>query len=53
MEKTKRFAHTTEEAGSRTKDGTTVDKVVLTLERKKCISCGAEQQDDGSLPCGH
>lgn len=49
----KTIAHTPEEAGSRTKAGTTVDKVVLTLERKKCISCGAGEQDDGSLPCGH
>lgn len=22
-------------------------------EKKRCISCGADLRDDGSLPCGH
>ncbi|MDR5776508.1 MULTISPECIES: hypothetical protein [unclassified Caballeronia] len=29
------------------------DDAEASKSQKICLSCGAEQNDDGSLPCGH
>ncbi|WP_296652811.1 hypothetical protein [Paraburkholderia sp.] len=30
-----------------------IEWAALDCERKTCLSCGAQQHDDGSIPCGH